>query len=75
MLEIGLKIKKKAKVMFYGKRIGVMQYNNGDEYNGEWSGGYAKGIGVMLYRNGDRYEGEWLENKRNGKGFPFSLTL
>jgi len=45
-----------------------MQYSNGDEYNGEWSGGYAKGIGVMLYRNGDKYEGEWAENKRNGKG-------
>ena len=38
---------------------GVMDYSDGDRYEGEWWKDKRSGRGVCSFRNGDRYEGEF----------------
>ena len=47
---------------------GTMNYNNLDEYSGEWLHGKMHGTGIMKYANGDIYEGDWYNNKKQGEG-------
>ena len=47
---------------------GIMNYNNGDKYEGEFKNNLREGKGIMNYNNGDKYEGEWKNNLREGKG-------
>lgn len=47
---------------------GIMEYENSDIYDGEWTNNIKKGKGIMKYRNGDVYIGDWEDNFRNGKG-------
>jgi hypothetical protein len=47
---------------------GVMTYENGDVYAGEWANDKRQGTGKIIYRNGDVYEGNWMIDKRYGKG-------
>ena len=48
---------------------GIMQYINGDVYDGEWgqnsiNGNWKSGKGIMKYANGDIYDGFWCYNHR-----------
>ena len=47
---------------------GIMNYNNGDEYDGEWLNDMKNGKGVMKYKNGAKYDGEWKNDLKEGYG-------
>jgi len=61
---------------------GIIYYNNGDKYNGEYkikdkklnysmkdtSLKIKEGYGIMEYKNKNKYEGYWKNDKKNGKG-------
>lgn len=47
---------------------GIMQYTNGDIYEGKWDYDYKDGQGIMTYANGDVYEGYWYEDMLDGDG-------
>lgn len=49
----------------------VLNYTNGDKYEGEVLNGQREGYGIYFYQNGDRYEGIWLKNKKHGLGNMF----
>ena len=58
--------------MRHGK--GVLTYNNGSIYEGDWERGMKWGQGKMTYASGNYYEGAWSNNKRNGYGCMHWLT-
>ena len=45
-----------------------MEYNNKDEYNGDWINDKKEGKGIMIYNNGDKYDGNWKNDIREGEG-------
>lgn len=47
---------------------GVLFYNSGNVYDGEWYQGAAHGLGEKRYQNGDTYRGTWRHGKRSGRG-------
>ena len=53
-----------------GKREGrgIIKWDNGDLYNGEWKNDKKEGKGIYCYNNGQRYEGDWYEDKKEGRG-------
>ena len=55
-----------ANELFHGQ--GVMQYSNGNSYEGQWQQGRRHGRGMMKYKNGDSYAGQWQQDERHGKG-------
>ena len=44
-----------------------------NEYTGQFVKGELNGHGIMMYGDGSRYEGEWVDNKREGKAYPFHV--
>eukprot|EP00049_Salpingoeca_infusionum_P024881 m.796 g.796 ORF g.796 m.796 type:complete len:819 (-) comp744_c0_seq1:188-2644(-) len=51
---------------FHGK--GILQFANGNVYNGEWKDDEMDGQGTMQYANGDCYHGSWRNGGRSGFG-------
>ncbi|CAB9519741.1 whole genome shotgun sequence [Seminavis robusta] len=47
---------------------GLMRYDNGKFYNGEWDLGYWHGKGVLLSATGDSYNGDFVHSTRHGRG-------
>ncbi len=47
---------------------GIINYSNGDVYEGHFSNGVKQETGKMIYANGDIYEGEWNDNLKMGQG-------
>jgi len=47
---------------------GIMNYINGDNYNGDWKNNNKEGSGVMMYHTGDTYIGKWKNDLKNGVG-------
>lgn len=47
---------------------GVIQWLNGDRYEGSLLAGKKHGKGIFTWRNGQRYEGEWANDMINGRG-------
>ncbi|MDD2741824.1 MAG: caspase family protein [Rhodocyclaceae bacterium] len=47
---------------------GVIEWKNGDRYDGEMRGGNKHGKGIFTWANGQRYEGEWADDVINGVG-------
>jgi len=47
---------------------GIMIYNNGDIYEGNWKNNKKDGIGIYKNKNGEIYLGEYKEDKKNGYG-------
>ena len=47
---------------------GVMLFDNGDTYEGEWSQGKKHGHGIMTYYNRDVYDGDWANDMKHGHG-------
>jgi hypothetical protein len=48
--------------------IGVMVWQSGDKYIGEWKAGYITGKGKLIYKDGRIYEGDFLKDQIEGKG-------
>ena len=53
---------------------GVILYNNGDKYYGNFKNGKKDGIGVFFFKNGSKYFGYWDKNKMNGYGIYHYIT-
>lgn len=51
-----------------GSDIYIIDFQNGDKYEGDWKDGQKHGQGVYTWKNGDRYEGGWKNGKAHGKG-------
>ena len=51
---------------------GIMHWNDGDIYDGEWRNDRCEGKGIYYWNSGpgkgDRYEGDFRNGKREGKG-------
>lgn len=47
---------------------GVMEYDNGRVYEGEWKEDLRNGSGYELYANGNNYLGEFKSGKADGRG-------
>lgn len=47
---------------------GMLLYDNGDKYVGEFLENKRHGEGVYYYTNGSYYKGEWRKNMKHGKG-------
>jgi len=47
---------------------GIMKYENGNEYEGEWLQNKRDGKGTNKYASGNVYIGAWKEGKRHGFG-------
>jgi hypothetical protein len=51
------------------RTLGTIEYDNGDKYDGEFSGFYRSGKGIMTYAStGDVYEGTFAADKISGTG-------
>ena len=46
----------------------TINYDNGDQYKGELSGGKRDGNGLYTFSNGDTYKGSFEANQMQGKG-------
>jgi hypothetical protein len=46
----------------------ILDYSNGEKYNGEVLDGTRNGFGTYYYQNGERYEGNWVKNAKHGRG-------
>ena len=44
--------------------VGMMKYNNGDVYIGEWKYDQMNGEGAFIFQNGERYEGRFNANMK-----------
>jgi hypothetical protein len=60
--------KSMGKVVKYEQVAGIMQYSNGDVYEGQWKNDDRTGYGKLNYVSGNKYEGQWNNNERDGKG-------
>lgn len=47
---------------------GVMTFNDGSYYDGQWKANKRHGLGTFQYASGSSYHGEYKENKKNGFG-------
>ena len=52
--------------------MGVLNYSNGDSYEGEFKNGKKHGNGTMNWDNG-KYKGQWKENLPDGEGIYTSV--
>ena len=50
------------------KGKGIMKYNNGGIYNGNWKDDKLDGKGKYIFRDGSSYEGEFCKGSREGWG-------
>lgn len=46
----------------------VIEYENGDKYDGEVQAEMKHGRGILHYKNGGKYDGQWVDDKRHGHG-------
>jgi len=50
--------------------IGLMHFNDGSAYNGEWQNSVMTGVGIINFSDGlSEYSGEWKEGKPDGQGY------
>jgi len=55
-------------------KAGVYQFQNGDQYGGEFREGKLSGQGVYTFQSGAKFVGEFKDDKRNGQGVYFFPT-
>lgn len=48
--------------------LGIMHWNNGDEYIGYFVNGVLNGKGKYTWSNGEEYDGDWVNGLRSGIG-------
>jgi len=54
---------------------GILYYNNGGRYEGEFKNNLREGKGIDYFNNGNRYEGEFKNSKREGKGIFYYMMV
>ena len=47
---------------------GIMNYNDGNIYKGNFKNDKREGKGILTYTNGDIYDGNWENDLQNGEG-------
>ena len=47
---------------------GIMRYEDGTIYIGEFKNDMRHGKGSLRFPNKDRYEGNWIEDNKDGEG-------
>ena len=47
---------------------GVIRYESGTVYDGQWQNDRRSGFGKMTFECGDTYEGQWQDGRYHGKG-------
>ena len=47
---------------------GKYDFNDGNQYIGEWQNNKYNGKGSYFWSNGDKYVGEWKDGKKHGQG-------
>jgi hypothetical protein len=47
---------------------GIVNFRNGDRYEGNFANGLMHGTGTWSYASGDSYRGQWQAGKRDGRG-------
>ena len=47
---------------------GVMHYEDGSTYEGEWAGDVKQGLGLMHWGQQEQYRGQWAGDAQNGVG-------
>ena len=47
---------------------GIMNYEDGSKYDGEWKEGKRYGKGTLTYEDGAKYVGEWKDGEMDGTG-------
>jgi hypothetical protein len=52
-------------------RVGILEYNNGDRYVGDWKDDAKSGEGVYTYEDTGKYEGGFKNDIKTG----FGITL
>ena len=53
---------------FKRRKKGIIEYNNGDIYDGNWLNDKIEGEGKIEYNNGDIYIGNFKNYLKEGKG-------
>lgn len=48
--------------------LGIMQYDTGRIYEGQWENDLREGTGYELYANGNLYQGQFSQGKAHGEG-------
>lgn len=46
----------------------MIEYANGDRFEGNWRNGQRSDHGIYEYSNGDVYDGEWRNDLKEGHG-------
>ncbi len=47
---------------------GILEYDDGSRFEGEWQNGQREGKGTHVSKDGESYEGEWLKDTKHGHG-------
>lgn len=47
---------------------GIMRYDNGSIFSGQWENGKMHGNGMVRWEDGSIYSGQWVHGKRSGFG-------
>ena len=53
---------------YFDNCYGAYEWDNGDNYIGEWRDDKVNGQGAYYYANGDEYVGEYKDGKKHGQG-------
>eukprot|EP01065_Artemidia_motanka_P015705 TRINITY_DN1942_c0_g1_i1.p1 TRINITY_DN1942_c0_g1~~TRINITY_DN1942_c0_g1_i1.p1 ORF type:complete len:1189 (+),score=310.57 TRINITY_DN1942_c0_g1_i1:238-3804(+) len=54
--------------------FGIICYDNGERYIGDWKSGQRDGLGLYVYGDGTVYDGQWSCDRPNGTGICFYAT-
>ena len=47
---------------------GILTFNSGDRYSGQWMDDRMSGEGTYEFSDGDKYVGQWQNNRMHGRG-------
>jgi len=65
----------KMVMVHFNNILGILYYNNGNRYEGDWVDDKKKGKGICYYANGSKYEGQWKDSKKSGQGYFIEVKI